>query len=83
MSIQSSLTFSKAAESIKENSIYEHYKGYRYKVISVALHTETLEELVIYQALYGDFKIWVRPLFMFLENVNIENEIKPRFKLLT
>lgn len=61
-------------------SIYEHYKGKRYKVFGVARHSETLEELVVYQALYDDNKLWVRPLSMFEENVIINGESKPRFR---
>lgn len=61
---------------------YEHYKGKRYKVIGVARHSETLEELVVYQALYGENGLWVRPLEMFFENVEINGKQTPRFKYL-
>jgi len=61
-------------------AIYEHYKKKSYKVLAVARHSETLEEMVVYQALYGDGGIWVRPLPMFLENVEIEGIIQPRFR---
>lgn len=74
--------FSAAAKSLKEGSLYEHYKGLRYKVLAVARHSETLEELVVYQALYGERGIWVRPLSMFLENIIIEGQSKPRFRLI-
>ncbi len=69
------------AQSIIVGSLYEHYKGLRYKIIGVARHSETLEELVVYQALYGEGGIWVRPLAMFLENIMINGQSQPRFKL--
>jgi len=61
---------------------YQHYKGHFYKVIGIAKHSETLEELVIYEALYEnpDGKLWVRPLKMFLEKVEINGKKVPRFK---
>ncbi len=61
---------------------YQHYKGHFYRVIGVAKHSETLEELVIYEALYEnpDGKLWVRPLKMFLEKVEINGKKVPRFK---
>jgi hypothetical protein len=69
------------AKSITVGSIYEHYKGLRYKILGVARHSETLEELIVYQALYGESDIWARPLAMFLENVVINGQSQPRFKL--
>ena len=50
---------------------YEHYKGKKYRVIGVAKHSETLEELVVYRALYGEHGLWVRLLKMFLETVEV------------
>ena len=63
--------------------IYKHYKGNRYKVIGTAKHSETLEEMVVYQALYGEMGLWVRPLIMFNESVEIEGKQVPRFEWLS
>mgnify|MGYP003582477236 CR=1 FL=1 len=63
--------------------IYQHYTGNLYQVFHVATHSETAEKLVVYQCLYGDYSIWVRPLEMFQETVTLENnQIFPRFKLI-
>jgi hypothetical protein len=62
--------------------IYEHYKKKKYQVLGVVLHSETLEELVLYKALYGKHLMWARPLNMFLENVEVNGRLKPRFKLI-
>ena len=59
--------------------IYEHYKGNRYEVIGVGKHSETLEELVVYRALYGEGGLWIRPLKMFLEKVVVGGKEVPRF----
>ena len=58
---------------------YQHYKGNYYLVANVARHSETMEELVVYQQLYGDNGWWVRPLAMFQETVEIDGVVKPRF----
>ena len=58
---------------------YRHYKGQEYLVLEVARHSETLEELVVYRADYGDRGLWVRPLAMFLETVIIDGQQQPRF----
>jgi len=63
---------------------YQHYKGKEYEVIGLAKHSETLEELVVYKALYqpeGE-NLWVRPLSMFIEDIEIEGIKKPRFNYL-
>jgi len=72
--------FSSLAKSLVIGGLYEHYKKLPYKVLGLARHSETLEELVIYQALYGEQGIWARPLSMFLENINVNGELQPRFK---
>jgi len=59
--------------------LYRHYKGNAYRVIGVAGHTETEENLVVYRALYGDEGLWVRPLAMFVEQVEIDGHLQPRF----
>ncbi|RKG35931.1 DUF1653 domain-containing protein [Acinetobacter rongchengensis] len=63
--------------------IYKHYKGNLYQVLNVATHSETSEKLVVYQCLYNDYSIWVRPYEMFIEPVQLEDgQIKPRFEFL-
>ena len=67
-------------KELKINGIYRHYKGNRYQVLAIAKHSETLEEMVVYKALYGEGGVWVRPKEMFLENVIINGEVVERFK---
>ncbi len=58
---------------------YRHYKGNDYRVLGLARHSETLEPLVIYQALYGERGLWARPAAMFTETVTIAGRAVPRF----
>ena len=58
---------------------YRHFKGKEYEVLAVAKHSETLEEMVVYRALYGEGDVWVRPLCMFLETVEKDGKVFPRF----
>ncbi len=64
---------------------YKHYKGNFYEVLGTVRHSETLEELVLYKALYdspefGKGQLWVRPAEMFCENVTVDDQEVPRFK---
>ena len=71
---------------LRINGIYSHYKGDKYIVLDVAIHSETKEELVVYRALYGDNKLYARPKTMFLGEITPEKlrpglEQKYRFEL--
>ena len=65
---------------VKVKGVYKHYKGDLYIVEDIALHSETLEKMVIYRALYGDNKLWVRPYDLFVGWYDEEKYI-PRFEL--
>lgn len=64
--------------------IYKHYKGKLYEVIGLVRHSETLEEMILYKALYngkfGENSLWVRPAAMFSEMVEIDGKQVPRFE---
>ena len=59
---------------------YRHFKGGEYEVVGLATHSETGEQLVVYRALYGDGGLWVRPVAMFLETVERDGQVRPRFE---
>ncbi len=59
---------------------YRHFKGNEYRVLYIAKHSETLEEMVVYQALYGDFGIWVRPAAMWDEIIERDGLTFRRFE---
>lgn len=58
---------------------YRHYKGKDYQVFGLVRHSETEEWLVYYRTLYGDYSHWVRPLAMFVEKVEVNGVLQPRF----
>lgn len=70
--------------NIKPGQIYKHYKGDTYKIITLAKHSETREWLVVYERqtdiIHQDWRIWARPLKMFIENVEVDGYKGPRFE---
>ena len=59
---------------------YRHFKGNEYELLDVARHSETMEPMVVYRALYGEGGLWVRPASMWLEQVEREDYKGPRFQ---
>lgn len=59
---------------------YRHFKGNEYEVLDIALHSETLEEYVVYRALYGEQRVWVRPASMWNETVERDGKVFRRFE---
>lgn len=66
--------------TVRPGAVYRHFKGREYRALYVARHSETMEELVVYQQLYGDGGVWVRPLDMFLGTVERDGETRYRFE---
>ena len=63
--------------------VYRHYKGNEYEVLEIGTHTETGERFVVYKALYGDGQIWLRPVSMFLETVEVDGATLSRFEIIS
>ena len=61
---------------------YRHFKGNEYEVLAIARHSETLEEMVVYKALYGEGGVWVRPASMWNETVEKDGKIFKRFEFI-
>jgi cyclomaltodextrinase len=59
---------------------YRHFKGNEYEVIGIVRHSESMQELVLYRALYGDGGLWVRPADMFCESIERDGQRMPRFE---
>lgn len=79
-SLMSDVRYSQLAKSFKPGR-YRHYKGNYYVALGVSVHSETLEELVVYIPQYpNEVLYWVRPLAMFLEEVIVDGKVMPRFE---
>ncbi|MFZ2737596.1 MAG: DUF1653 domain-containing protein [Burkholderiaceae bacterium] len=59
--------------------LYRHYKGNLYQVVGMVRHSETLEAMTLYRALYGEHGLWVRPAAMFAQEIVFEGMLQPRF----
>ncbi len=70
-------------KELVNGAVFEHYKGNHYRILEIATHSETLEELVIYQSLQDETQIWARPIEMFLETLIHEGKVIRRFRKLS
>lgn len=73
------MTYDEAVKTIIPGK-YRHFKGNEYEVISIACHSETMEPMVVYRALYGDHGIWVRPAEMWNETIERDGKTYQRFE---
>lgn len=69
------------AQSLAIGSVYRHYKGNIYKILAVARHSETCEEMVVYQSVDEVERVWVRPLRLFFQTIEIDGQLQARFVL--
>ena len=60
--------------------IYRHFKGNLYRLLGIANHSETMDEMVVYQAMYGEKGLWVRPVDMWTEHIERDGYSGPRFQ---
>ncbi|MBQ6830085.1 MAG: DUF1653 domain-containing protein [Clostridia bacterium] len=70
-------------KDVKIGGKYRHFKGNEYEVLHVAKHSEDLQPMVVYRALYGEGDVWVRPLDMFTDTVTRDGKTMPRFEEIT
>ena len=73
---------SQQSQATVPQGIYRHHKGNLYQVLHMAKHSETEESLVVYRCLYGEYGVWVRPLAMFTESIEVNGKEVPRFELI-
>ena len=66
-------------DTLTPHSIWRHYKGNQYELVGIARHSETLEEMIVYRALYGEGGLWARPRAMWLESVQTPSGTVQRF----